>query len=68
VEDLLWGIEPAMVLASVLAIGGAVLGMAIKINRCIGRQEADLKNLKNRFDIFITSYMSHIDNSGTNKK
>ncbi len=60
-EDLILGIEPAHVFGAVIAIGAAVIGMAIKINRCIGRQEAELRALKDRFDIFANSYLEHLD-------
>ena len=60
-EDLLWGIEPAQVLATTIIIGGAILGFMFKINRCVGRQEGELKGIKDRLDILANSYLEHLD-------
>jgi hypothetical protein len=60
-EDLLWGVEPGQVLASVIIIGGAIIGFMFKINRCVGRQEGTLKEIKNRLDILANSYLEHLD-------
>lgn len=54
-------IEPGQVLIAVIIIGGAILGFMFKINRCVGRQEAELKGIKDRLDILANSYLEHLD-------
>ncbi len=54
-------IEPAQVLTAVIIIGGEILGFMFKINRCVGRQEAELKGIKDRLDILANSYLEHLD-------
>ncbi len=54
-------IEPGQVLTAVIIIGGAILGFMFKINRCVGRQEAELTAIKDRLDILANSYLEHLD-------
>lgn len=54
-------IEPGQVLMAVIIIGGAILGFMFKINRCVGRQEAELRGIKDRLDILANSYLEHLD-------
>ncbi len=54
-------IEPGHVFTALIIIGGAILGFMFKINRCVGRQEAELKGIKDRVDILANSYLEHLD-------
>jgi len=57
----MWGIEPAQVLLTILAIGGALIGFNLKINRCIGRLEAKYSSLDSRLKTIAESYLNHLD-------
>jgi hypothetical protein len=57
----MWGIEPGHVLTTVIIIGGAIAGFMFKINRCIGRQEGEIKGIKERLDTLVNSYLGHLD-------
>ena len=54
-------IEPSQVLTAVIIIGGAILGFMFKINRCVGRQEGSLKEIKERLNTLANSYLEHLD-------
>ena len=54
-------IESSHIFTAVIIIGGAILGFMFKINRCVGRQEAELRGIKDRVDILANSYLGHLD-------
>ncbi|MCK5600937.1 hypothetical protein KAR91_03650 [Candidatus Pacearchaeota archaeon] len=60
-EHLMWGIEPAQVLIASITIGGAIIAFQFKINRCLGKMEANYKNLDSRLKTIAESYLSHLD-------
>ena len=60
-NELIFGIEPAHVLGVVIAIGGSILGLMFKINRCLGKQEGRLDGLEKTLERIAKSLLTHLD-------
>jgi len=53
-------VSPEILIAGI-GIGAAVIGFQLKINRCIGKLEANYSTLDSRLKTIAESYLQHLD-------
>jgi len=49
------------ILIGLFGMGAAVIGFQLKINRCLGKLEANYSSLNSRVKTIAESYLQHLD-------